>query len=254
VARPRPRPRGRGDRLAHRRDPRPRPRDHQPGHLRRDHRVRDPGRLRGPAPAQHRTGRCPAGPPRRRSDRGLPPVTGVVAHGLLGHLGRPRAVGRAADDRRPRGRDPRLRARGVLVLPRQLRPRRRRRARDPRQPVRGRGSAAVLAEGPRGQVRGPARQAVGGALRARGHAPRRPGPRARLHGRRGPPHRGPPQPQAAVQDLDAAGRGVQVRLLGPADHGGRAAVVRGHQPRRRAGRADHLHAYRLAQPVGAVAR
>jgi trimeric autotransporter adhesin len=48
LARHRPRPRGRGDRLAHRRGPRPRPRPDQPGHLRRDHRARDPAAFEAP--------------------------------------------------------------------------------------------------------------------------------------------------------------------------------------------------------------
>jgi hypothetical protein len=40
-----------------------------------------------------------------------------VAHGRVRHLRRSGAVGGVADDRRPRGRDPRVRAGGVLELP-----------------------------------------------------------------------------------------------------------------------------------------
>jgi DNA topoisomerase I len=81
-----------------------------------------------------------------------------------------RAVGGAAADRRPRGRDPRVRAGVLLELRRAVRPPARRDAGDRREAAQRRRAADRHAEGPRGQERGGAGQAARGALRTGGHA------------------------------------------------------------------------------------
>ena len=230
----------------------------QPRDLRRDHQGRDPRGVRQPAPPQPRPGRRPAGPPRRRPHRRLPAVAGAVAHRRVGHLGGAGAVGRPAADRRPRGRDPRVRAPGVLELPRRPAARGGRRGRARGQAVQRGRQEAGHAEGPR-QARGRRRQARRAAA-GRQRGPRRvaegPCSRPRLHRGRGPPHRGQAQPQAAVHHLDAAaGRRQPAELLRPPDHVDRPAAVRGCAARVRGrGRPDHVHAHRLGEPVEHRAR
>ena len=116
LPRGRPRPRGRGHLLAPGRRARHQVQEEgPPRRLQRDHEARDRGRLQEPRRHRREEGRRAAGAAHPRSAgrvQGEPHPLGQ---------GPARAVGRAACSRwpcadlRPRARDPRLRARGVLV-------------------------------------------------------------------------------------------------------------------------------------------
>ena len=108
------RPRGRGDRLPRRRDPRRRSRQRQAGHVHRDHQGRDPRGVRAPPRDQPPARRGAAGAADPRSARRLPDLPDPVEEGPARTLGRPRAVGRPAPDRRSGAGDPRVHARRVL--------------------------------------------------------------------------------------------------------------------------------------------
>ena len=221
----RPRPRGRGDLLAPARSadrPQGRPQGHasRARRLQRHHQVRrHPGD--GEAPRRrHGAGRRLPRPPRPRLPRRLPPVAGALAQAARRQVRRPRPVGGAAADRRPRDGD-----RG-LPRPRVLD-----RQGPPRHPAR-----RHLRCPPRRPRRQEARQ-VRPRQRGRRHPRRRRdrGPRPRRHGRRVEARH--PQPVRPVHDLDAAAGGEpQVRHGRAPDDERRAAALRG--------RPYHLHAHR----------
>ena len=169
---------------------------------------------------RHGAGRRLPRPPRPRLSRRLPPVAGALAQAARRQVRRPRPVGGAAADRRPRDGD-----RG-LPRPRVL---------DgqgaPRHPAR-----RHLRGPPRRPRRQEARQ-VRPRRRGRRHPRRRRdrGPRPRRHRRRVEARH--PQPVRPVHDLDAAAGGEpQVRHGRAPDDERRAAALRG--------RPHHLHAHR----------
>ena len=114
VARHRPRPRGRVDRLAHRRVRRPGRRPDPPRDLQRDHQGRHRRGLRQPAQHQPGPGERPAGAPRHRSAGRLQAEPAGQQQDPPRPVGRPGAERGRAPGGRPRARDRRLRAGGVL--------------------------------------------------------------------------------------------------------------------------------------------
>ena len=118
LHRHRPRSRRRGDRLAPRRRARRRQEERVPDHLQRDHRARRQGGIQQPRKDRpeesgRSAGAARAGPPRR-----LQPLAPALGEGPARPLGRPRAVGGGAADRRPGARGPGVCSRRVLVAPR----------------------------------------------------------------------------------------------------------------------------------------
>ena len=85
-----------------------------PGHVQRDHRGRDPRRVRQPARHRPAPRRRAADAPHRRPPRRLHAQPAAVAQGPRRPVGRARAVGRRAPGRRARARDPRLHGPRVL--------------------------------------------------------------------------------------------------------------------------------------------
>ena len=141
-----------------------------------------------------------------------------------------RAIARAADDRRARGRNRSLRAARILVAA----------SRHPQ------GCAAVHRQAH--PFQGREARAVHGRTRSAqqgmaGHAGRQ--GRAR-HAHRKEASR--PSSRCAVHHLDpAAGRRAPARHDHRPGHAHRTAIVRRHGPGRRPGRPHHLHAYRLGE-------
>ena len=180
---------------------------------------------------------------RRVLDRlvGLPDLADPVEAGPARAVGRPRAVGRGAPDRRARARDRGVRPGRVLERRRPAHAAGRRAAPFTRPPHRG----------ARGQARDRARQ--------EGRPARRPRPtprptssaseRARLPRHEGRAEGAQALAGAAVHDVDAAAGGrPQARVRRAQDDDARPAPVRGHRPPRRGhGRTDHLHADRLGE-------
>ena len=224
LPRHRPRPRGRGDRLARRRG-RQRPGGEDPaGDVQRDHRGRDPRRVRPPAPDRHEPRRRPADAPDRRPPRRLHAQPAAVAQGPRGPVGRPRPVGRRPARRRARARDRRLHRPRVLDARGDPRDRRRRR----RSPPRSSGSTAQPLD-------------VGDGETAERHAAALRELTPRRH--EGRDAQADAQPGAAVHDVDApAGGEPQARLQPEADDVDRPAPVRGRRHAGRPRRAHHLHA------------
>ena len=85
-----------------------------PGDLQRDHRGRDPRRVRPPARDRPEPRRRPADAPDRRPPGRLHAQPAALAQGPRRPVGRPRPVGRRPPGRRARARDPRLHRPRVL--------------------------------------------------------------------------------------------------------------------------------------------
>ena len=157
----------------------------------------------------------------------------------MGPVGRPRAIGRAAPDRRPRARDPGVRLPGVLE--RRRAPVAGRERRDVPGPAHaGRRGEARRVAGQEGLVLSTQADADAHVARLREAAYRvlevRPKEVKRT-------------PAPAVHHLDAAAGGrAKAGILGPQDHAARPAPVRGRDhPGRGPGGPDHLHANGLGQ-------
>ena len=207
--------------MAPRRGSRAPRRPHQAHRLPRDHQARHPRGHRAPPDRQHGPGKRPAGTAHPRPARRFRALARAVEKGASVALGRTRAVGRRAADRRARARDHRLPPESLFPRRRAV-PHHRRRGEDPlqgrdphalRNRRRGRGFPWQLHR--RDLHRGPRGEEARAAL-----------------------------PRSAVHHLDApAGGRAQTRHVGLADD------VRGAAPLR-AG-SDHLHAYRLGEPLAA---
>ena len=186
------------------------PRNHQTGHPRSDRETPHGG---------HEPRECPAGPSHPRPPRGLRALARALEEGAAVALGGPRAERGRAAARGARTRDHRFPL-------------------DPLFPRRG----PVPCRGRSRQDALPRR-----ALDAFRHARRGAALPRKLHGRR--LHRGqgrgetrPPLPCAAFHHLHAATGGrAQARNVRVADHVGGAAPLRAGS--------DHLHAYRLGEPL-----
>ena len=191
--------------------------------LPRNHQAGDSGSHREAAHGQYGPGQRPAGTPHPRPAGRLRAVAGAVEEGTSGAVGRPRAVGRRAPDRGARARDHRLPL-GSLFPCRGPVLRRRRPGEDALQ---GRTFVAFRNRG------------AGRNLPAKLH-------RRHIHGGQGRGETRTALPRAAVHHLDApAGGGPQAGHVRIADDVRRAAPLRAGS--------DHLHAYRLGEPLAAGA-
>jgi Topoisomerase IA len=196
-----------------------------PDHVQRDHGARGQGGLPASREDRRQEGERATGPARPRPSRRLQALPAPLGEDPARPVRGSCAVRGRAPPHRARARDPRLRAHGVLVAPRQ---------------APGKESAGVRGHPARGQGR-----EGEPALRSR-HARGDDGsPRGDLEGEERHARGAPPQPRRPLHHLDSpAGGEPQAPLHRPQDHDAGPAALRRHRARRRGGhRSHHLHAH-----------
>ena len=194
-----------------------------PGHLLRDHRGRDPRRVREPARDRPGPRRRPADAADRRPAGRLHAEPAPVAQGPRRPVGRPRAVGRGPHGRRARAGDPRVHGARVLDARGAARDGRRRHVHRGPRPHRRQDGRHRRRRDRRAPCRGHPRPATGRRVDREAAVEAQPGPA--VHHQHAP-----------------AGGEPQARLQPQADDVDRAAAVRGRRHARRPRRPHHLHA------------